>query len=129
MTITPVNATTVKINGLSMALAGLTISLIGQSYLQVIRNSDKVEIVPKTKWTNLNNGSNNGVKFATQSEFLTAMGTAFNLNASGLKKGAFVANTATAPGAAYVQTEAAAVLTELRAVKTSLIAAGVLAAS
>lgn len=129
MTITPVNATNVKINGLSFALAALTVSLIGQEKLQVIKTSDGSEVVPKTKWTNLNNGANNGARFASQAEFLTAMGTAFNLNAAGLKKGAFVANTATVPGAAYVQAEAQAVLTELRAVKTSLVAAGVLAAS
>lgn len=129
MIITPVNTTTVKINGATVTLANVTVSLIGQEYLRVTLNSDNSEIVPKTHWSRLGNGAADGAKFASQAAFLTAMGTAFNLNAAGTKKALFVANTATAPGAAYVQAEATAVLTELRAIKTALINAGVMAAS
>lgn len=124
MTITPKNAATVTINGLDYARNTLTVTIVDSDKLRVTITATGEDLIGLTPWANLTNGAT-GLRFASQAAFLTAMGTAFGTyTPSG--KAAAVGNTATAPGAAYVQAEAQAVLTELRALKTSLINAGIL---
>lgn len=128
MTITIVDATHVAVNGISHLKSGLTVIMRGQEALQIITNADGTDLVPNTNWKNLTDGAT-GEKFVSQAAFITAMGLTFGLSPDGTKKALFVANTAAAQSGAYVQADVVSIVTELRAVKTALINAGVMAAS
>lgn len=137
MTITAIDATHVRLNGKSVLISSLTVNLIAGKYLELIDTASGNELLPITKWDGIQNGAT-GAPYVSQAAFNAAMATVFGIVApagvvlattgvAGLvKKAGGVPNTAAAQSGAYVQADVVSIVTELRALKTSLQAAGIL---
>lgn len=138
MTVKNVDATNFAVNGVSHLKSDYFAQVVEGKSLLVTKVSDGSVLVPVTPYSQIKDGAT-GNYLTTLAAFNTFVGTVFGLEVSPsnpvaattatagiVKKAAASANTATAPGVAYVQAEAQAVLTELRDLKTKLQTAGVL---
>lgn len=137
MTITAIDGTHARLNGKSILLSTILVNLVAGAFLQIVDKSNNQDILPLTKWDAIQNGAT-GLPYASQTEFQTAMTAVFGIVAPAgvalattatpgiVKKVAASANTATSPGAAYVQAEAVAVYAELRDLKAKMQTAGLL---
>lgn len=128
MKITRIDATHVGVNNVSHVLTDLTIIVTAKWY-RVIDTESGDDIVGKTYFFNAWNEAQVATPSITYAAVVAEITGALGLSPNGQSVGAFVANTAAAQSVAYVQADVQSILTELRAVKASLVSAGVLAAS